>query len=215
MVAVGCGGPTFDHWEEMSSVPSSSFSSSSAAPPSPWSWASVVYVVCSSVFVGVAVVVVIEVVGRVGCLRLLLTKLLTLDSHFAPSCAVVTVDSGWSWVFVDVVILFLGWSSLLPVPVLLGGNRWISVGNKLCPASFVVFGNDSSLFQTYPAPCEDPRSASMCSQQFKCFVSCSQQSTHGFSSSSHWDIVTPSDSAKLTRQKCERDGHRIVKSWMC
>ena len=47
------------------------------APPSSWSWASVVYVVCLCV-VG-------WVVGRVGCLSLLVTKSLSIEFHFEPS----------------------------------------------------------------------------------------------------------------------------------
>ena len=53
----------------MSSVSSSSLVSSSFS-----SWASVVYVVCSCVVGWVVVVVLAEVVGRAGCLGLLLMK---------------------------------------------------------------------------------------------------------------------------------------------
>ena len=38
----------------------------------------------------VVVVLVIGVVGRVGCLSLLLMKSLSIASHFEPSCAVVS-----------------------------------------------------------------------------------------------------------------------------
>ena len=55
-----------------------------------WSKVSVVYVVCSCVVGWVVVVVVMVVKGRVGCSSLLLTKSLSMDSHFEPSCAVVS-----------------------------------------------------------------------------------------------------------------------------
>ena len=68
---------------------SSSVSLSSLAPPSSWSWAFVVCVVCSCV-VGLAMSWRMGVVGRVGCLSLLFTKSLSIESHFEPSGAVVS-----------------------------------------------------------------------------------------------------------------------------
>ena len=58
-------------------------------PSSSWSWDSVVCVVCPAAF-GLVVVPTIGVVGLVGCLSLLLTKSLSTESHFKPSCASVT-----------------------------------------------------------------------------------------------------------------------------
>ena len=45
---------------------------------------------CSSVFALAAVVVLMRVVGGIGCLSLLFTKSLAMESHFEPSCAVVS-----------------------------------------------------------------------------------------------------------------------------
>ena len=56
-------------------------------PPSSWSWASLVHVACSCVVVGV---VVMRVAGRVGCFESVSYKLLSTESQFAPSCAVVS-----------------------------------------------------------------------------------------------------------------------------
>ena len=76
---------------------SSSFSSSSFAPPSSWSWTSVACVVHWSVVGLVVVVVVMEVVGRTGCFSLLLTTSLSVESQsrVAREIVVVSVDSGW------------------------------------------------------------------------------------------------------------------------
>ena len=74
----------------MSSISSSSFSSSSLGPPSSWSWASVVCVVCSFLVGWVVVVVVVRVTGRVGCWSLLFVKSLSTEPHFKPACPVVS-----------------------------------------------------------------------------------------------------------------------------
>ena len=76
--------------ERKSSVSSSSFSSSSSASPSSWSWALVARVGCPSVVGLVVVVMLMGVVGRIGCLSLLLSISLSMDSHFKQSCAVVS-----------------------------------------------------------------------------------------------------------------------------
>ena len=84
----------------------------------------VVCVVCSSV-VGLVVVVVVEVVGRIGCWGLLLTTSLSIESHVEPlrrgepslvvrEIAVVSGNSGWLYVCIEVVVTSLGWSSLFP-----------------------------------------------------------------------------------------------------
>ena len=55
-----------------------------------WSCALVVFVSCSCVVGCVVVVMVMGVVGRASCLSLLLTKSLSRESHFEPSCAAVS-----------------------------------------------------------------------------------------------------------------------------
>ena len=69
----------------MSSVPSSSLVSSSC-----WSLALVLYVFRSCVTGWVVVVVLVEVVGRAGCLSLLFMKFVFIASHFEVSSAVVS-----------------------------------------------------------------------------------------------------------------------------
>ena len=69
----------------MTNVPSSSLVSSSF-----WSFALVLYVFCSCVTGWVVVVVLVEVVGRAGCLSLLFMKLLSTATHFEVSSAVVS-----------------------------------------------------------------------------------------------------------------------------
>ena len=74
----------------------------------------------------------VEVVGRAGCLSLLFMKSLSIASHFAVSSAVVSqvmslvrsllsllVLSGCKKLF-EVVLPSLGWSSLFAVTFLLG-----------------------------------------------------------------------------------------------
>ena len=77
-----CGSLTKDQppisWERMCSV-SSSFSLSSSAPTSSW----------SSVVALATVVVLMRVVGGIGCLCLRFAKSLSIASHFEPSCAVL------------------------------------------------------------------------------------------------------------------------------
>ena len=68
----------------------SSVSSSSLVSSSFWSWASVVYVVCSCVVGWVVVVVLADVVGRAGCLSLLFMKSLSIAFQFEVSSAVVS-----------------------------------------------------------------------------------------------------------------------------
>ena len=67
----------------------SSVSSSSLVSFSFWLCALVVYVVCSCLVGWAVIVVVIWVVGRAGCLSLVLMKLLSTASHFELSSAVV------------------------------------------------------------------------------------------------------------------------------
>ena len=68
----------------------SSVSSSSLVSSSFWSWASVVYVVCSCVVGWVVVVVLADVVGCAGCLSLLFMKSLSIAFQFEVSSAVVS-----------------------------------------------------------------------------------------------------------------------------
>ena len=69
-------------WERMSV--SSSFA------PSSWTRALIACVVCPTVVGLVAIVVAIGVMGRIGCLSLLLAKSLSMESHFKASSAVVS-----------------------------------------------------------------------------------------------------------------------------
>ena len=181
----GCGGSTFDYLGEDEWCVVIVVFVVVAPPPSSWWWASGVRVVCPSVVGLVVVVVVKEVVGRIGCLSLLLTKSLSAESHSEPSCVVrepsrvvrevflASDDSWWLWACMDVVFPSLGRSSLLPIPFLLCWCRWVPVGDEFCPASFVALGQYSSLFPTYPARSGDPRRDSICCQQVVCLVSCS------------------------------------------
>ena len=66
-----------------------------------------VWAVSSSVVGWIVMVVVIGVMGRAGCLSLLLVTSLTTEFHFAPSCAVVTqvvllVSSLFCWIWLIV-----------------------------------------------------------------------------------------------------------------
>ena len=96
---------------------SSSFSSSSSSAPPPWSWALVVCAVCSCVVGWVVVVLVMAVVGLVCCFESAAYKVVFQRVPFRAEPVrvareiVVSVDSGWLQVCVDVIFPSHGRSS--------------------------------------------------------------------------------------------------------
>ena len=100
-------------WERMSSVSPLSSSRSSRA--------SFVCADCSVVISSIGSVVAARVMGRIGCLSLLLTVSLSMESHFKPSCATVSqvvsfvrsllslsTSLGCRWVLTSPSLLFAG-----------------------------------------------------------------------------------------------------------
>ena len=94
--------------------------------------------------------------------RLLMTKSRSMESHVEPivcrgALGYVACDRCylcWFWLVV-VVFTFVGQSSLLLVHHLFGRLCWIPIGEKFCPTSFAVFGNQLHLI-IYHALSEDP-----------------------------------------------------------
>ena len=85
----------------MSSVPSSSSVSSSF-----WSWPLVVCVVRSCVVGWTVVVVLVEVVGRAGCLSLLFMKWLPIATHCEVSSAAVSQVMSFVRSLLSLLVLF-------------------------------------------------------------------------------------------------------------
>ena len=80
--------------------------------------------VCSCVVGWVVAVVVMEVVGRVGCLSLLFTKSLSVESHFEPSGAVVSQVVSLVRTLLSLLILAGGEYALMSSSHLLARFPW-------------------------------------------------------------------------------------------
>ena len=81
-------------WERTSSMSSSFLALPLFAPSSSWSCMFVVCFGCWIIVVLTGVVLLMWVVGGIGCPSLLFTESLSVESHFKPSCAASCVVSG-------------------------------------------------------------------------------------------------------------------------